>query len=177
MRSIVLSNAEHSVIEEGDRSEVNPPRRRRGMKTLSHRGFHRGAGLHENTLAAFERALKHDVDGIETDIRVSANGQAVLYHDRLAPDLRPFASLSREQLEKSAGYEAPTLDDILVRWPDVFWNLEIKCPEAGPLTIQRLRRHPRPDMILITSFRHDVVARCAEQLDVGCGFLLAHRPV
>jgi glycerophosphoryl diester phosphodiesterase len=146
------------------------------MEILSHRGFHRGASLHENTLAAFERALDHGVDGIETDIRLSADEQMVLYHDRLAPDLAPVESLDRRQLEKIAGHEIPTVDDILGRWPDVFWNLEIKCSAAGRLTIERLRRHPRPDRILITSFLHDVVLRCARQLDVACGFLLAHRP-
>jgi glycerophosphoryl diester phosphodiesterase len=40
-----------------------------------------------------------------------------------------------------------------------------------------LRQHRRRDRILVTSFRHDVVARCAEEIDVSCGFLLAHRPI
>ena len=45
------------------------------MKVLSHRGYHAEAGIHENTHAAFERAIEFGVDGIETDIRLSADGQ------------------------------------------------------------------------------------------------------
>src|SRR5438552_1018797 len=115
------------------------------MKIVSHRGFHRGADIHENTHAAFERAISHGVDGIETDIRLSADLQPVLIHDRLAPDGSLVESLTRRQLEASLGHEVPTLEEILSRWPDVFWNLELKCSAAAPATIELVRRHSRPD--------------------------------
>lgn len=147
------------------------------MEILSHRGFYREADINENTHAAFERAIAIGADGIETDIRLSAEGEPILYHDRLAPDGRPVAALSRRELENIAGYEIPTLDEILSRWPEVFWNLEIKCTAAVPVTIELLRRHPGLETILITSFRHDVVARCAERLEIAGGLLLANVPV
>lgn len=147
------------------------------MKILSHRGSFRGADINENTHAAFERALALGVDGIETDIRLSAEGEPVLFHDRLAPDGRPVAALSRRELEKTAGYEIPTLDEVLARWPNVFWNLEIKCPAAVPMTIDLLQRHPRTEKILVSSFRHDIVAQCAGLVDVTGGLILASAPV
>ena len=57
------------------------------MLLLAHRGDHRRAP--ENTLAAFAAALAHPgVDGLELDVRASADGVAVVIHD---------ASLARVQ--------------------------------------------------------------------------------
>ncbi len=44
---------------------------------------HRGASAHapENTLAAFELALAQNADGIELDVKLSADGQVVVIHD------------------------------------------------------------------------------------------------
>lgn len=51
------------------------------MKTLSI--AHRGASGHfpENTLLAFEKAVKSNCDGIELDVHLSADGQIVVFHD------------------------------------------------------------------------------------------------
>lgn len=46
----------------------------------SHRGANREAA--ENTRTAFERALAWPIDGIETDIQLSRDEVAVLWHDR-----------------------------------------------------------------------------------------------
>jgi glycerophosphoryl diester phosphodiesterase len=44
---------------------------------------HRGASAHapENTLAAFELALAQQADAIELDVKLSADGQAIVIHD------------------------------------------------------------------------------------------------
>ena len=44
---------------------------------------HRGASAHapENTLAAFERALRDGADGVEFDVRLAADGVPVVIHD------------------------------------------------------------------------------------------------
>lgn len=44
---------------------------------------HRGASAHapENTLAAFELALTQNADGIELDVKLSADGHVVVIHD------------------------------------------------------------------------------------------------
>jgi glycerophosphoryl diester phosphodiesterase len=148
------------------------------MQILSHRGFHLGAtGIHENTLAAFERAIRCGADGIETDIRLTADGQAVLFHDRLAPDDRPVQSLTRAELAAVVGYEIPTLMEALLEFPDTFWNLEVKCIAAVPATVAAVKHHPRQDSLLLTSFRHDIVRECAQRLDIVCGLIAAHAPI
>lgn len=44
---------------------------------------HRGASAHapENTLAAFELAIQQNADGIELDVKLTADGQVVVIHD------------------------------------------------------------------------------------------------
>ena len=144
------------------------------MLVLSHRGYH--MNVPENTLAAFERAVAMGVDGIETDVRLSADGLPILFHDRRGPDGREVSSMSREELSKSVGYPVPTLDLALERWKDVLWNIEIKTPLVVDRALSVLGGYYRSRRCLVTSFRHDVVERVSRSLDVQCGILVAHCP-
>lgn len=47
---------------------------------FAHRGANKEAA--ENTRSAFDRALNYAIDGMETDIQLSRDGVAVLWHDR-----------------------------------------------------------------------------------------------
>jgi glycerophosphoryl diester phosphodiesterase len=144
------------------------------MLVLSHRGYHKK--VPENTLEAFEQAIALGVDGIETDVRLSADGLPVLFHDRLAPDGRPVASLARDQLNAVVGYPVPTLDSVLERWDNVIWNVEIKTPAALDATIPVLRKYQSSRRLLISSFWHDAIEAVRRHLEVPCGLLIAHRP-
>jgi glycerophosphoryl diester phosphodiesterase len=156
------------------------------MLALAHRGRH--AGCPENTLLAFEAAVAHGADGIETDVRLSRDGLPVLFHDRLTPDGREVAALTAAELSAAAGYAVPTLDQALERFPDIFWNLEIKSPAAVPITLERidrLQKRGRPGaggsgghggLFLISSFWHPAVQPFTRFAGVECGLLLACRP-
>lgn len=52
---------------------------------FAHRGANREAA--ENTRSAFDRALTYAIDGMETDIQLSRDGVAVLWHDRFLSKL------------------------------------------------------------------------------------------
>ena len=56
---------------------MKPPRQ---TLIFAHRGANREAA--ENTRAAFDRALTYPIDGMETDIQLSRDAVAVLWHDR-----------------------------------------------------------------------------------------------
>ncbi|MBX3412321.1 MAG: glycerophosphodiester phosphodiesterase [Pirellulales bacterium] len=145
------------------------------MLVFSHRGYHES--LPENTLAAFQAAVELGVDGIETDVRLSVDGQAVLFHDRHAPNGRTVAELTRDELSRAVGHQIPTLGEILARWPDLTWNIEIKVPEAVPLAAQILNQFPGSRRPLVTSFWHTVVDQMRRVPQVDCGVLVAHRPM
>jgi len=144
------------------------------MLTLAHRG--RRDGCPENTLAAFAAAVAAGTDGIETDIRLSRDGQPVLFHDRLLPDGREVARLSAAELSAAAGYPVPTLDEALASYPDLFWNLEIKAPAAVPAVLERVGRLKRTYRFLISSFWHPAVLPFTRFREVECGLLLACHP-
>ncbi len=145
------------------------------MLLLAHRGYHVEAP--ENSLAAFEAAIKLGVDGIETDIRLSRDGLPVVIHNRLTPRGCAVAELTRPEIESDLGHTVPVLNEILDAFPDVLWNIEIKNPEAWPAAAKVLAQFQATRRLVVTSFRHDVVKRCAEELAIDCGLLLAHRPL
>lgn len=145
------------------------------MLLLAHRGYH--ASVPENTMAAFAAALALGVDGIETDVRLSAEGELVIMHDRVTPCRRAVAELTRREIEHDVGRPVPTLAEVLEAFPGMLWNVEIKTFEALPVTLAVLDRHVGKRRLFVTSFRHDVVEAIARHSAVDCGLLLAHRPL
>ncbi|WP_164521471.1 glycerophosphodiester phosphodiesterase [Iodobacter ciconiae] len=144
------------------------------MLQLAHRGLHRTAP--ENTLAAFAQSLTVGFAGIETDVRLSADGEAVLYHDRNAPNGTAVATLSRSELSHLSGYIVPTLSEALDAFPDAYWNIEIKTPSVLPNCLAILQNYLHRRQLLISSFHHEVVLHVEKELRLDCAFLIAHRP-
>jgi glycerophosphoryl diester phosphodiesterase len=145
------------------------------MLVIAHRGYH--AAVPENTLAAFEAAVVAGASGIETDVRISRDGVPVLIHDRVIASGEAVADLTRKELEQAVGHEIPTLDEALAYFPGTLWNVEIKTVHSLSTVIRVLEKHQAGHRIIVTSFRHDVVAVFASSLKVNCGLLLAHRPL
>jgi glycerophosphoryl diester phosphodiesterase len=107
---------------------------------------HRGGAVEstENTIAAFQRAVRIGSDGIETDLRLTRDGVVVIYHDEkygrvegLAPEKRTrlvsdmtYAELSAQTLapvgEDTGGRRVPTLNDLLGSVKTGLLNIEIK---------------------------------------------------
>jgi glycerophosphoryl diester phosphodiesterase len=143
------------------------------MLVLAHRGYH--AAFPENTFAAFEAAVNMGVSGIETDVRLSKDGVPILVHDRVVTE-HPVAELTRVELEQMMGHEVSTLDEALGHFRNILWNIEIKAEIALPSVMRILEKHQETHRIVVTSFRHDLVAICASFLKVNCGLLVAHRP-
>lgn len=147
------------------------------MLRIAHRGRH--LEHPENTLAAFAAARAAGAQGIETDVRRSADGLPVLFHDRLTGDGRAVADLTREELAAAAGYPVPTLDEALAAddGGDLIWNVEIKTAAAAAAAGEVIARFAALRRIVVTSFQHALVAPLAAIPGVeGGGLLLASRP-
>ncbi|MFQ5989384.1 MAG: glycerophosphodiester phosphodiesterase [Candidatus Methylomirabilales bacterium] len=143
------------------------------MLILSHRGYQNG--VPENTHAAFERAIAIGVDGIETDVRMSADRLPILYHDHFAPDGRKVDSLSRTELGGLVGYTVPTLESALEKWDGVLWNLEIKTPAALDATVSIVSQFSASRRFLITSRIHHIVEQLSQGLDADFGIVIPRR--
>jgi glycerophosphoryl diester phosphodiesterase len=145
------------------------------MLALSHRGHH--LSCPENTLAAFAAARAAGADGVETDVRLSADGRAVLFHDRIAPGGRPVAELTAGDLAVAAGYPVPTLEEALAAGGGLLWNVEIKAPAALAAAGEAIVRFAASRRILVSSFWHPVVPPLAALPGVEGGLLLGGRPL
>ena len=96
-------------------------------------GFaHRGARAHapENTLEAFRLAVRLGATGLESDVWITADGQAVLDHDGVVGGRfrrRPIASVDRADLPE----HVPTLAELYdAVGPDLELSLDVKDPAA-----------------------------------------------
>src|SRR5262245_45207319 len=85
---------------------------------IAHRGDTHAAL--ENTMPAFESALKLGVDGIEMDLQLSRDGRVVVFHDddleRLAGRPGSVSELNWTELENiplASGGRIPTLETLL----------------------------------------------------------------
>lgn len=129
---------------------------------------HRGASVAEpeNTLAAFRRAGEAGADGVELDVRRSADDRLVVHHDARLPDGRVIRSTVRAELPDSI----PTLDAALDACDGMFVNVEIKNdpddPDFDPTewlahrVIAQLAGRRSDRRWLISSFRHETVETC-----------------
>lgn len=90
-------------------------------RPLAHRGLHdRAAGMIENSRAAIEAAIEAGY-GVELDLQLSADGEAMVFHDddldRLTGAAGPVSALSAAALGRialrDAGEPIPTLAEVL----------------------------------------------------------------
>jgi glycerophosphoryl diester phosphodiesterase len=92
---------------------------------------HRGARAHapENTLDAFTLALRLGATGLESDVWITADGEAVLDHDGVVGRVRRRAvrTVTRDELPG----HVPTLADLYATCgTDVPLSLDVKDPDA-----------------------------------------------
>lgn len=113
---------------------------------LGHRGARASLHIPENTLASYELCLQQGCDGFEFDVRLSADGQAVICHD---PTMR------RMKIEKTAStiLELPALSQVLEQFAHrAFLDIELKVPGLERQTLYALSSHPPQKQFVVSSF-------------------------
>lgn len=143
---------------------------------------HRGDSVHapENTMAAFEQAVRLGADALEFDVRLTADGVPVVHHDptveRTTNGAGPVASLTLTALRaldagahftpdggrsfpfRGAGVGVPTLDEVLGAWPAIPVLIEIKEAAASAAVRTALDRHRADGRAVVASFVDAAVA-------------------
>ncbi len=135
------------------------------FQVIAHRGA--SAKAPENTFPAFELAVRAGTHGIETDIRATKDGVAVLLHDENVKRTTGVDDLVQNGTwadiqALDAGYlfgrqftgtRIPRLDDFLTMYlPHLPLQLELKSEDAILPTLKLLRRQLAFNRILLTSF-------------------------
>jgi glycerophosphoryl diester phosphodiesterase len=130
---------------------------------MAHRG---GAIEHlENTLPAFQACVALGYRYLETDVRVTADGELVVFHDPTLDrvtdrtgrvDALPWATVRTALI----GGREPILrlEDLLGAWPDVRFNLDIKAAGVLAPLVRAIRRLKAEHRICLASFSDARVA-------------------
>jgi glycerophosphoryl diester phosphodiesterase len=126
---------------------------------------HRGASgrLPENTLAAFRGALEDGADGVELDVRLSADGVPVVVHDAtLYRTLRLRARVAELSAARLAELSVPSLEavlDLLAPGGVAYVELKGTDPALPDEVARLLARRGHRDRAVVLSFNHTALRR------------------
>ncbi len=122
---------------------------------------HRGgaaAGL-ENSMTAFEQAVRMGYRYLETDVQATADGVPLAFHDsvldRLTDRRGRVADLPYREVAKARiGGQEPIvlLEDLLAAFPEVRFNIDVKHPAAIDPLVSAIRRTGALDRVCVASF-------------------------
>jgi glycerophosphoryl diester phosphodiesterase len=121
----------------------------------------------ENTLRSFRRAQEVGADAVELDLRVTADGQLVVLHDKDVArttngsgDISTLTLAEVKALDAGHGESIPTFAEVL----DVVTvpvQAEIKAPAATAGAVSLIRERDLLDRVFVISFIPDVLAETA----------------
>ncbi|MHB8719659.1 MAG: glycerophosphodiester phosphodiesterase [Candidatus Dormibacteria bacterium] len=148
---------------------------------IAHRG---GAEEHpENTMPAFEAAVRLGYRHLETDAHVSADGVVYAFHDsildRVSDATGPLEQATSKVIDRAdaafhfspdgrshplrgTGIRIPTMEELLTTWPHVFVNIDTKTDAVVAPLLALLRRLDAFDRVCIGSFSDARLARVRE---------------
>ena len=128
-----------------------------GPIPFAHRGG--ASDVPENTMPAFEYAVRLGYRYVETDVQVTADGVLVAFHDN---DLRrtcgrpgrisdlPWREVRTALVDGRA--PIPLLDELLGEWPELRVNIDCKTDKAVDALVAALRRHQALDRVALGAF-------------------------
>ncbi|MEN9645468.1 MAG: hypothetical protein RL238_2137 [Actinomycetota bacterium] len=143
-----------------------------GPIPFAHRGG--ASDVPENTMPAFEYAVRLGYRYVETDVQVTADGVLVAFHDN---DLRrtcgrpgriselPWREVRTALVDGRA--PIPLLDEMLGTWPELRVNIDCKTDEAVDALVSALRRTAALDRVALGAFSDSRLRRLRKELGPG----------
>lgn len=146
---------------------------------LDHQGpipfAHRGGaepGIGENSLAAFARAVELGFRYLETDVHATADGILLAFHDRRLGRLTDakgrIADLTHDEVSgvriNGGDDTIPTMAELLATFPDAFFNIDVKEPNAIRPLAELLRAVKAVDRVCVSSFSDRRLAAMRREL-------------
>jgi glycerophosphoryl diester phosphodiesterase len=138
---------------------------------------HRGGAseVPENTMPAFEHAVRLGYRYVETDVHLTADGVLLAFHDDVLDRVTDRAGANSDlpwsvvREAKVDGREPiPRFDELLAAWPDLRVNVDPKQDAAvGPL-IEVVRAAGATERICVGAFSDDRLARVRDGLPGVC---------
>jgi len=144
---------------------------------IAHRGNR--AYAPENTVESFAQAVAAGADAIEFDVRVSADGVAVVHHDetveRTTDGRGAIERLDFDKLKefdaganftsdsgktfpyRGKGHRIPSLDEVIEAFPATPLLIEIKTPLAATAVRVAIEKHKAEERCVVDSFSRDAL--------------------
>lgn len=143
-----------------------------GPIPLAHRG---GASeAPENTLPAFEQAVRLGYRYVETDVHVTSDGVLLAFHDdhldRVTDRTGEIASMPWSEVQQARvdGREPiPRLEDLLGTWPELRVNIDPKHNAAVEPLAEVIRRTGSVARVCVGSFSDRRISRIRRLLGPG----------
>jgi len=133
---------------------------------------HRGSSSiePENTMKAFIQAFQDGADGIEFDVRLTADNQMVIIHDSLIDRTSNGIGLVRKKtyqellkFDYGKGEKIPLLADVLKKFGNQKWlNIEIKEQGFEKQLLEMLDKLKIKQKYVISSFKISVIQKIKE---------------
>jgi glycerophosphoryl diester phosphodiesterase len=116
---------------------------------------------------SFDQALADGCDGFEFDVRLTADGEAVIYHD---------PSSGKYKIERAAAQQLPTLPrlrDVLQRYQaSAFLDIEVKVRSLERIIVDLFLRHrPRRGFVVSSFLPGALKALHAEDAAIPLGLI------
>lgn len=145
---------------------------------LEHSGFlciaHRGGALEapENTMAAFENAVRNGCTYLETDAYATRDGYLLAFHDDRLDRVTDKKGMIEEtdlaavrQARVDGEHAIPLLEDILTAYPQAKINIDAKHDKAVEPLIDLIKRLGAEDRVCVGAFSDARVLRMREAFD------------
>ena len=122
---------------------------------------HRGNSVNftENTLEAFQDAVNLGYEYIETDLRMTKDGEVVTFHDesifRVSGEHKNICDLTYEELKNiplKKGGHIPRFSEVMEQFPDTKFNVDLKINGLVNKVANILDSHNAYNKICIASF-------------------------
>lgn len=144
---------------------------------IAHRGYWQTEGSHENSISSLKNAMALRVYGSECDVRQTADGVLVLFHNARLDDGRvvsqyKYADLADYRLPN--GERIPTFDDALVAMKDAprGFKLIIEVKEADVKKIvEAVERHGLQKSVEYIAFGRQ---HCLDLIALGKGLKVSY---
>ena len=139
---------------------------------LGHRGARAQKSIPENSLASFDQALADGCDGFEFDVRMAADGVAVVCHDPRIKETE-IAHAAAQELSGLA-----QLEQVLARYQDsAFLDIELKVSGLEKITATLLHKYQPHRGFVVSSFLPEVLQGIrAEDSMIPLGLICETRP-
>lgn len=161
----------------------------KGFKIIGHRGWgpthndSMDSPYPENTLIAFDHALKGGADGIEFDVLLSKDGIPVIIHDRhlhrhVIPEqqarvagrfVHDFTFEELQTFQLGQKQKILSLEELLIfineKYPEAILNMDVKSPDLVQPILNEIDKYfyDRKENIVISSYDWDLLRLFRQQ--------------